>query len=132
MPEETTTTTYVALLHHSDSIEGEMVRSATVRNPRKEAMDASKTVYAFYFFDIVRTFVKVDGQAVEMTSARLNYSKKYYIDAEELDYGTIDDLPGDHEIVLHYLECTDGKVLRCRTGNFVPYQPDQDVPLSSR
>jgi len=132
MSEKTTTTTYAALLHHSGSVEGETIVSASVRNARKQAAGAPSTAYAFYYFDVAMTCVEVNGEEVETASGRLNFSKRYYIDAEVLDYDAIEDLPGDHRIVLHYLDCTESMVLRCRTGNFVPYEPRQNVLLGSR
>lgn len=126
MPEETTTTTYVALLHlrnlHLRDIESEeQVWQAKVRNPQEEAKHALDSVYAFFYFDIVRAVVEVGGERIEVASERRNISKTYYIDARVLDYDTVKALHGDHRITLRYME---GSVLRCRTGNFVPYEPD--------
>lgn len=123
---QATTTTYVAFQHPGAFFSEESVTKVTTRNPERDAVKASDSVFAFFYFDIVTTVVDVAGERIETASGRRNISKTYYIDAELLTSVQVAALPGDNHILLSNMRGNGwDPIVRCRTGNFQPFEADK-------
>lgn len=132
MTTEATTTTYVAYQHPGSFFSEESVKPVDARNPQQQANDAPDTAFAFFYFDIVTTVVNVEGERIETSSGRRNITKTYYIDAELLTSDQVAALPGDHSILLSNMRGNGwDPIVRCRTGNFQPFEEDKHELLTT-
>jgi hypothetical protein len=128
-----TTTTYVAFQHPGALFSEESVVKVMTRNPERDAVKAEGSVFAFFYFDIVTTVVDVAGERIETASGRRNISKTYYIDAELLTSDQVAALPGDNRILLRNMRYNGwDSIVRCRTGNFQPFEQDRQEMVSTR
>jgi hypothetical protein len=126
MSNEATTTTYVAYQHPGILFTEESVQPVDARNPQQQANDAPDGAFAFFYFDIVTTVVNVEGERIETSSSRRNITKTYYIDAELLTSDQVAALPGDYSILLSNIWYNGwDPIVRCRTGNFQPFEEDK-------
>jgi len=136
---EGTVTTYVAYLHPGSFFSEESVSKVPNRDPNQQTKDAPQSAFAFFYYDIVTSVVDVEGERIETASTRRNISKTYYVDAELLDYAAVEALaneegisPTSHRILLSNMHGNGyDLVVRCRTGNFQPYEPDKQELVSS-
>jgi len=128
---EPVTTTYVRYLYPGIFFPEESIREVADRNPGRVAHEADPAVFAFEFFDRMRTAVLAGGEEIEMDSGAIGKSGLYYIDAEPMTAADVAALPGDHSILLSNMRGNDwDPVLRCRTGNFRPLE-EGDTVISS-
>lgn len=127
-----TTTTYVAYLLPGALFSEESTREVTERNPEEDIKQAPEYAFTFFYFDIVRTSVKVGDEQVSASSSRRNISNRYYIDAEVFDIEGVKALEGDYDSLIRQMEGDDGydQLVRCRTGNWQPLH-EQDVLLTT-
>lgn len=131
-PAAVTTTTYVAYLLPGSLVNEESVREVAARNPEEDIKNAHEYAFAFFYFDIVRTVVKVGSEKVETKSGRRNISGRYYIDGEVLDLKAVEALEGDHSTLIGNMQSGDyEQVVRCRTGNFQVFDKNEDVLLTA-
>lgn len=102
------------------------------RDPRRDAGNAGRNVFAFRYYDLAETEAEVNGSPVVLTSRQINNSGTYYINAQRLTRDDVRKLPGDHTILLKNMESNGwDAVWWCRTGNFQPCLDDDalvDVP----
>lgn len=132
MTTEATTTTYVAYQYPGSFFSEESVKPVVARNPQQQANDAPDSAFAFFYFDIVTTVVNVEGERIETSSGRRNIIKTYYIDAELLTSDQVAALPGDHSILLSKMRGNGwDPIVRCRTGNFQPFEEDKHELLTT-
>jgi hypothetical protein len=128
MPDKTT---YVMYLIPGSFMPEEVSRTVDKRDTDSAAKQAPAEAFAFYFYDVIRQTVAVDGQDVTLSSRALNRSPRYYLDAVVLDADAVAALPGDHHILLSNMRANRWpRVVQCRTGNFQPLQ-DGDVVLQT-
>jgi hypothetical protein len=126
MSTEVTTTTYVAYQCPGSFFANEYFQEVDARNPQQQAKDAPDNAFAFFYFDVVKVIVSLEGEHIETGSRRLNISKTYYIDAELFTFNQVLQLPGDYSILLDNMQRNGlGLVVRCRTGNFEPFDKDK-------
>lgn len=123
MTEQATTTTYVAYQIPGVLYSEETVEKVDVRNPQQAAKSAPNNAFAFFYYDVVKTVVDVEGKRIGTASSRLNISKTYYIDAELLTDDQVAALAGDNDILLGNIR--GGGIVRCRGGNFRPFEADK-------
>jgi hypothetical protein len=127
-----TVTTYVEYLYPGTFFSEESAHPVAERNPQRIAREAPPGVFAFRLYDIATTTVHVGGQQVVTRSGALNATGRFYIDAEKLTYADVEALPGDHRILLANMRGNGwDPILRCRTGNFQPLEPGDEI-VSSR
>ena len=125
------TTTYIAYLTPGSFMSEESTRKVEKRNPEEDIKEAPEYAFAFFYFDIVKTSVKVGDEQVDTSSGRRNISNRYYIDAEVLDLKAVEALEGDTEILIRNMKGNGyDQVVRCRTGNFQPLD-EKDVLLTT-
>ena len=123
MTPEATTTTNIAYQYPGSFFSEESVNPVEARNPQQHANDAPDTAFAFFYFDVVTTIVDVEGERIETSSGRRNISTTYYIDGELLTSAQVAALPGDHSILLSNMRSNGwDPIMRCRTGNFQPFE----------
>lgn len=126
MTTEATTTTYVTYKHPGSFMSEESVEPVDVRNPQQQANDAPSSAFAFFYFDVATAIVDVEGERIETSSGRRNISSTYYINAELMSSDKVAALPGDHSILLSNMRGNGwDPVVRCRTGNFQPFEADK-------
>lgn len=124
MTNEASTTTYVAYQHPGSFFSEESVKPVGTRDPQQQANDALDNAFAFFYFDVVKSIVDIEGERIETSSGRRNISKTYYVNAELLDYDAVSALPGDYAILLSNMRGNGwSAIVRCRTGNFQPFEP---------
>lgn len=132
MTTEATTTTYVAYQRPGLFFAEEYVKLVDTRNLQQQVNDAPDSAFAFFYFDIVTTVVNVEGERIETSSGRRNISNTYYIDAELLTSEQVAALPGDHSILLSNMRSNGwDPIVRCRTGNFQPFDEDKHELLTT-
>lgn len=123
---EVTTTTYVAFQHPGSFFPEESFVKVASRDTNRDAVEAPKNAFAFFYFDIATTVMNVAGERIETASGRRNISKTYYIDAELLTSDQVAALPGDNRILLSNMRANRwDPIARCRTGNFQPFEKDK-------
>lgn len=121
-----TRTTYVAYQHPGIFLSEESVVRVEVCDPQQQANDAPGSAFAFFYFDVVTTVVYVDGERIVTHSDRCNISSTYYIDAKLMTFSEVASLPGDTGILLSSMRSNKwDSVVRCRTGNVQPFEPDR-------
>jgi hypothetical protein len=104
-----------------------VVREVTGRNDKQVIAEAPKGAFAFQFFDRVFTTSTQDGDEVALSSGRINVGPTSYIGGEVMDAEAVAALPGDHRTLLSNMRGNDWPfVIRCRTGNFQPFDPAKD------
>jgi hypothetical protein len=119
-----TTITYVTYYCPGLLFPEETVKPVDVRDPQQQANKAPANAFSFYYYDIVRAIVYVDGERVETSSEPRNISKVHYIDAKLLNYDEVSALPGDNATLLGNMRGNGWhNVVLCRTGNFQPFDP---------
>ncbi len=123
---EVTTTTYVAYQLSSDpNFITESIEQVEARDPQRQANEAFDSAFAFYYFDIVKAIIVIDGERITTTSSGRNMSSTYFIDAKPL---TIDDLlalQGKDSVLLNNMRAYGWDVVaRCRTGIYQPFDTD--------
>lgn len=124
------TTTYVAYLLPGSFFSEESVHEVASRNPDEDIKNAHEYAFALFYFDIVKTIVKVGEERVETSSGRRNISHRHYIGGEILDIEAVEALGSEYDTVVRNMKGNDwDKVIRCRTGNFQPFE-DEDVLLT--
>jgi len=122
------TTTYVEYELPGAFVAEQERRRVTSRDPRAAAQEAPPQAFAFSFYDVVTATVDVDGEQVTTTSLNRNRSGRYFIDGELFDAAGIEALPGDHHILLANMRGNGwGHVVRCRTGNFQPFNSGDEI-----
>ncbi len=129
-----TTTTFVAYLRPGVVISEESNRVVPTRSPLRDAQSAPDTAYAFYYFDILKTNIEIDGESVEFQSRqRRNPSRLYYIDGKLYGRRGSDVISGSAER-LRYEHDNNGQPLQvlCRRGNLMPFDPDTDELIATR
>lgn len=133
MTPQVSTTTHVALLTPGSMVHNESVETVTKRDPIFEAKIASNNVFAFFYFDIVKAIVNVDDHLVETVSGRLNISKTYYIDGNVLNLEEIIGLGSEYGILADNMRSNSwDEVVRCRTGNFAPFDRKMHELVTSK
>lgn len=129
---ETITTTYVTYYYPDAFLDESSSKPVATRDPQAIAAESEPGVFAFTFHDQVTTTVMVDGYEVPTASKALNESGMYYIDAQQMTAADVVALPGDHRILLSNMEANGwDPILRCRTGNFKPMQPGDEIIYTS-
>lgn len=131
MSTEPRTTTYVTYLLPGAFLSEELTREVPSRDANEAARNAPPSAFAFTFHDVVSAVVTVEGHEYTTRSVALNISPRYYIDAEVMDADAVAALPGDHRTLLLNMQGQWPLVVRCRTGNFQPFE-DGDRLVSAK
>lgn len=128
---EARTITYVEYQHPGSFYSEDIRRIVDRRDPQRAANDAPASAFVFTFFDVVVATALVDGEEVELRSRNRCRSARYYIDAEVLDEHDVESLPGDHHILLANMRSNGWSfVVKCRSGNFQPFDPPGDQVIT--
>jgi hypothetical protein len=123
-----TTATYVEYELPGVFVAEQDRRPVSSRDPRKAAETAPRQAFAFTFYDVVVATAYVDDEEVTTTSRSRSRSGRYFIDGEQFDAAGVEALPGDHHILLANMRGNGWEhVVRCRTGNFQPMQPGDEI-----
>lgn len=118
-------TTYVVYLSPGRFFSEEDARVVSDRNVQRDAADAPRSSFAFFYFDMLTVNVRYGDKDVPLVSGRLAESKHYYLDAELISADTLAQLGGYDSVLQDMRSNGLDSALRCRTGNFRPYLPDK-------
>jgi hypothetical protein len=121
------TETFVELFFPGAFVSENSQFKVETRDPQAIA-DMYPNAYCIQFYDLTSKEVVVDGEKQRVSGKRKNLSPKYYPFGRVLNTDDVRKMPGDHHILIANMECNNWpKVVRCRTGNFQPFQEGDEV-----
>ena len=120
-------TTFVELLYPGSFYPEEEESFVTERNPEEIAAKYPRC-FSFQFYDQVVKDVKVDGEKRTVRGPKRNVSPKYFPGASLFTAAELKKLNGDYSILISNMECNGWQhVVKCRTGNFQPFEKDCEL-----
>jgi hypothetical protein len=99
---------------------------------------APERAFAFEFYDTAVVDFEFDADLYRVIPRALNESGRHYIGGtvytseELLQLAAAEGEPGRYDVLIANVSQYDGRAIRCRTGNWQPYEgePVEDVPAS--
>ena len=111
------TTTYVEFFFPGVMFDESSVKEVTNRDTK--GVNVPNGAFGFRFFDVKTT--EEDG--VKMESDRLNESPMYYYGGRVMTLADVRrEMPDSHTLISNMRGNGYKRVIRCRTGNFKPFQ----------
>ena len=114
-------TTYVEFLYPGSFMSESSTREVKTRDTSK--VKVPKNAFCFSFFDILSVVVEADGNKVKLTSERVNMSPKHYYGGRLYTVAELKrDFPGERILISNIEGNGYKKAIRCRTGNWQPFE----------
>ena len=110
--------------------EGNMVDLAG-RTPEEIAQSVSENVYAFRLLKVAEATMMVNGREVELRSEPFELSGWYYIDGQIYTIPQLEKHFSSEKILIDNCRTT-GAAVFCRTGNWQPFDKEDQVISSKK
>jgi hypothetical protein len=117
--------TYIEFLYPGSFVAESSTKEVKTREVSK--VKVPKSAFGFKFFDILSVVVDADSRKVQLTSERINMSPMHYYGGKLYTLAEVErEFPQNDTLVQNMKGNGWGKVIRCRTGNWQPFE-DVDV-----
>lgn len=107
------------------------VREVESRDVDAAVAAAPPNAYGMAFFSVIETEVEADGKVEVLRSNRIHLSERFYLGGQVYTLAEVRalDLPG---ALVSNMECNGWPtVIKCRPGNWQPFEPEKGDTLIS-
>lgn len=95
-----------------------------------DELDIPDNAFAFIFFDVIEVKVKRNGEIIKLKSGHINVSPMHYYGGRIMTLKEVEaKMPHDKTLILNMKDNNWKRVIKCRTGNFLPFSDkDKYIP----